>query len=521
MLTSPSQIHKNNKKFFLIIFCIFFTIYVFSSDGHRATSDEDHAQQQAFRLVVLEPDPDFIPGESGPLFKQPQFWFPYGQGPVCENPLLCYGANVAHSVTEYPFIFLNYHLSIINSETLKFSQEDFKDPHYLFWRNSIEPDFTFMELFFGPFYSALSISIFFLICRSFNYSVKTSLVLSFVLALSTSLYVYATTSFNQVSSLTFLLLGFYLFKKSQTSSHILYSTLSGLSLVFGFMIRQDVILFIIPLFIHQLIFSLLKNKLFLNTVSFIFPLLGGYGIYRLFDIIRHGTPQTGKITSDVSVITNFGSSAHDSLTFLTHMTGLLFAPGIGLFIFVPILLTVFFSFIDFFKNNKSFCILLLSFPILLVVHYSTFTFWHGLTAWPPKYLFPLIPFLLLPLGASIEKRGKKIIPVILSLSSLGFFINIFEILQDVNWFVWGSPGGQTGLYGLAHGGSHSLYINEIILWTFQYSPITFSIITAFTNLQIDIYLLKFFDTVPFLIILSILLSVQFFYLKKLIKKTPL
>jgi len=143
------------------MFCIFFTIYVFVSDGHRATNDEEYVQQMTYRLVVLEPDPEFVPGESGPLFKYPQFWYPHGQGPVCNNPIICYGGNVAHSVTEYPFVFVNYHLSIIDNLTYKFSQKDFSDPHYVFWRNSIDPNFTFMELFFGPFYSALSVAIFF------------------------------------------------------------------------------------------------------------------------------------------------------------------------------------------------------------------------------------------------------------------------------------------------------------------------------------------------------------------------
>ena len=507
---------QNNKKFFLILFFIFFTVYVFSSDGHRATNDEEYAQQQTFRLVVLEPDPDFILGESGTLFKYPQFWYPYGQGTPCSNALLCYGANVAHSVTEYPFVFLNYHLQIFSEDTLKFSFDDFHDNHYVFWRNSIDPTFTFMELFFGPFYSALSISIFFLICRNFNYSVKTSLILSFVLALSTSLYAYSATSFNQISALTFLLLGFYLFRLSQKSYSIFYSFLSGASLVFGFMIREDLILFIIPLFFYQIIFSLYKNKKIVQTISFIFPLLGGYGLYRFFDVLRYGVSQNEKIATDFSVIASMGTSNHTSFVYATNILGLLFAPGIGLFIYVPILLTVFFSFIDFFKSHKSLTLLLLSFPILVLIHYGSFNFWHGLTAWSPKYLYFLIPFLLLPLGTSIENNRKKILPIILSLSIIGFVINLFSIIQDVNWFVWGSPGGQTGLFGLAYGESHPLYINDIIIWTFQFSPLIVSIQSSFTNLQPDIFLLKFFDFIPFFSILFILLGIELLILKKLI-----
>ena len=53
-----------DKKLFLAIFFIVFTIYVFTSDGHRSTSDEDFLQQQALRIVLQEPDPEFVLGES-------------------------------------------------------------------------------------------------------------------------------------------------------------------------------------------------------------------------------------------------------------------------------------------------------------------------------------------------------------------------------------------------------------------------------------------------------------------------
>ena len=56
---------NQNTKIFLVIIILFFSIYSFTSDGHRTTSDEDYAQQQALRIVLQEPDPEFVPGESG------------------------------------------------------------------------------------------------------------------------------------------------------------------------------------------------------------------------------------------------------------------------------------------------------------------------------------------------------------------------------------------------------------------------------------------------------------------------
>lgn len=513
-------INKNytniDTKLFFLIFLILFTIYTFTSDGHRATNDEEYAQQQTLRLVLLEPDPEFIPGESGTLFKYPQFWYPYGQGDPCQNALICYGAHVAHSITEYPFVFINHHLNIINKDTHVFSSYDFTDQHYLFWRNSIDPDFTFMELFFGPFYSALSIGLFFLICRTFNYSIKISLGLSFLLGLSTSLFAYSGTSFNQVPALSFILLGFLLFRKYQICFQIRFILLAFSSLVFGFMIREDAILFIIPLFFFSIILSLTKKNKIKNIMLFTLPLVLGYTVYRIFDLIRYGISQENKIISDVSVIVTLGQG-NPTFSYIEHMFGLLLSPGVGLFIYVPILLTLFFSLPDFFKANKAISVLILSFSCLFVIHFASFNFWHGLTAWPPKYMYELIPFLLLPLGVSIQKRKLKLVSIIIGLGVLGFFFNLADILQDVNWFVWGTSGGQTGLFGLAYGKSYPLYINDIIIWTFHYSPLIISINTMFSGLQLDVYLIKVLGGIPYFVIFSSLIIFEFYILIQIIK----
>ena len=146
---------NQNTKVFLVITILFFSIYSFASDGHRATSDEDFAQQQALRIVLQEPDPEFVLGESGNLFKYPEFWYPHnpGGGKVkCNYGIFCYPAGIPHSVTQVPFIFLNHHFNFITTETVVFTVEDFPDAHYVMWRNSIEPSHTFMELFYGPLF---------------------------------------------------------------------------------------------------------------------------------------------------------------------------------------------------------------------------------------------------------------------------------------------------------------------------------------------------------------------------------
>ena len=151
--------NPNNLKFLLILFSLFFVIFVFTSDGHRFTFDEDVAAQQSKRIATLSPDPIYVEGESRLFFEYPWLYPPeHNDRPICQNAILCSHGMIMHSLTQAPFIFINHNLGIITEGEL-WTSEDFDDFHYITWRNSIDPDFTFMELFYAPFFSALSTSV--------------------------------------------------------------------------------------------------------------------------------------------------------------------------------------------------------------------------------------------------------------------------------------------------------------------------------------------------------------------------
>tara|TARA_B100000949_G_scaffold166987_1_gene147409 strand:- start:137 stop:640 length:504 start_codon:yes stop_codon:yes gene_type:complete len=157
---------------------------------------------------------------------------------------------------------------------------------------------------------------------------------------------------------------------------------------------------------------------------------------------------------------------------------------------------------------------------MFIIQFGSMNIWEGYTAWSPKYLYMIIPFLLLPLGASIEKRGRKILPIICILGCIGFFFNFVNIIQDVSWFVWSYPGAHfTGLFGLAldTGRSCSMYICPEVTWTFQYSPLINSIYLALSNLHPDLFLLKLFGIQYYILTLVSVLSAEFYLLYRILK----
>ena len=62
---------SKNLKLCLILFSLFFAIFLFTSDGHRFTFDEDLASQQSKRIATFSPDPSYVQGESRAFFEYP------------------------------------------------------------------------------------------------------------------------------------------------------------------------------------------------------------------------------------------------------------------------------------------------------------------------------------------------------------------------------------------------------------------------------------------------------------------
>lgn len=512
---------NTEKKIALTIFCIFLTLYVFTNDGHRHTIDEEITLRQATWLTTLTPHPDFELGESREMFDFPElFSYPGGQealnsNPICKIGLLCSPASIGHSIVEVPFLFLNEHLKIIPEDDI-WSTNDFDQQHYVWWRNSIPSNHVFLELSYGPFFSAFSVFLFFFISRSFNITLRNSIIVSLIFGFSTITWAYSQTSLNSVSMTTFILLGFLFFRKYQKGNSLSHLIISGFSLGFGFIIRPDAFIILSPIFFFLIAQIIYKNYLKLEILdavkkilSFSIPLFLSYGFYQFINYIRFANEAT--YSGFTSIITS--PDAYTPLPI--SLFGLLFSPGLGLFIFSPILFLVIISFSDLFKKNKQDFILLLGIILSFLVFYSQFVvYWHGLSAWSARYLLPILPFLLIPLGITLgRKLTKGPIFIILLLSGLGIFVNLVYLLQDTNWFVWGLMGNDDyGLYSL-HGGA--LRIHPLTIWSFEFSQLTHSIFMAFYHLQLDIYLVKIFGPFIYSIVLFGLLGILSYNLVRL------
>ena len=74
-MTLVLEKNSDTKKIFFLIFGIVFIVFLFTSDGHRYTMDEDMGAQMALGMTTLEPHPDYVEGGTDRRIKS---FFPHG-----------------------------------------------------------------------------------------------------------------------------------------------------------------------------------------------------------------------------------------------------------------------------------------------------------------------------------------------------------------------------------------------------------------------------------------------------------
>ena len=512
MSKTKSVSMKNDHKVFFLILIISFSIFIFTASAHRFTSDDYLAYSQAERIVNQTPIPNFIPGETRPGLQgsnQIQWDFP-----ACKDPIICSNVPLVYSMSLIPFIQLEQNLNILPDEDL--TLDDFDDNHYVWWRNTLSNEETFTFLFYGPVITAISTAILFAICRTYNFSIKIAITVAFLYGFTTMAWAYSSTAMSVILVSMTVLLSFYFYRKFVKNQNFFSLIFCGFSLGASVLVRYDSFIIVVIILVF-LIGTILRNKSKLkNLTCLLIPLFFCAIIFMGINYIQFGT------FVEYSFKTESGYGLGPTSPIHVGVFGLLFSPGAGLFIFSPILFTIFVSFFDFYKKDKSSFLIFSAYFVSMLVFFGNLETWHGFVSWGPRYLLPVIPFLLIPLAASIEKRnsiGFRFLVIVLG--AIGAFFSLIWLIQDVSWFTWGVMGGDSGLYSLGMAGIHSFSLNPLVFWTFEYSQLVQSINLAFNHLQVDLFLFKLLGPIVTALVLSVIIIPLVFILKSVVNNSKL
>jgi len=129
----------------------------------------------------------------------------------------------------------------------------------------------------------------------------------------------------------------------------------------------------------------------------------------------------------------------------TGIFGLLFSTGKGIFLYSPVLVLCFFGISGFWKDHRRECLLFLGMTVSILLISARWHGWHGDYSWGPRYLLPLVPFIMIfsaPVWKNCLEAGgitRKVALVLLVLVSagvqvLGVFVNDKKYPQLIHYF---------------------------------------------------------------------------------------
>lgn len=165
----------------------------------------------------------------------------------------------------------------------------------------------------------------------------------------------------------------------------------------------------------------LARPLFLGFLPFLV-------IDALWNALRFGAPwRVGQVVGD-----QFGT------TLWYGVISLLISPGKGLIWYLPLLWLAPFGWSRFRDRAPGLSWLILALLACSLLFYGVVKYWHGDPAWGPRYLFPVVPLLLLPLGEIFQRFRSFRLPArgaVLAIVGLSFLVQLGAVSVDP-WRFW-------------------------------------------------------------------------------------
>lgn len=193
----------------------------------------------------------------------------------------------------------------------------------------------------------------------------------------------------------------------------------GLAVCLAILFRASSMI-VLPVLVAYLIFGLPPQKRW----SWVFPitfLLGiSFGLTLIYNELR---------------FSSFLETGYHEIAWTTPpilgLYGLLLSPGKGIVMYAPLVIIGAVSGIIFVREHRSEAWLFLGLWISFLLFYAPYNFWTGGFNWGPRFLLPVLPFAILPIGSLMEEksiRGAKWLAILFI--SLGFFIQFPAIIVD-------------------------------------------------------------------------------------------
>lgn len=290
------------------------------------------------------------------------------------------------------------------------------------------PGVLMFDRLVGPLFGALEVLVFFLFCIRLGYSLRRSLLLTAVLGFATSVWPDEQSVLEHTEVAFFLLLGMYFaFRFRDGGGRELYLVWAGAAVGGAAITRsQDALLGAFGIAVYLLwpggpARGILPRVRWLILCAV--GLLPFSALDMWWDWVRFGSV--------------FASGHHESVFGYPPWqgaAGLLVSPGKGILWYCPTLFLLAIAGPMFSRRFSALSAGITVLSIGFIFFYANVTYWHGDPAWGPRYIYPAIPFLTLPLGELFRRSirfsaGIRVATVLVILGSLAVQVAAVSVSQ--------------------------------------------------------------------------------------------
>jgi len=289
------------------------------------------------------------------------------------------------------------------------------------------------------FITAFSCLYVFLFSFRFSGDKKVSFLIALIYGFGTMVYAYSVKSGLAEPLQGLAILGTcyhaYKYKGNKSGKDLIYAGLfAGLSILSKFYsVLLVALLFLYILFIIYS-FKRLKKDIMYLVIPFMFCMIIFFicNYFRFGNILETGyseatgegmTSSRGLIMVDYSIINT-----------VARGFGLLLSPGKGLLFFAPVLVLSFGSFKIFINKFRYEGILFLSLFFVFFIFFSVFTFWFGDWSWGPRYLYPVLAFLIIPISL-LRLNDINIVRKLKIFLVIGILIQVPSVAMNFSDFI--------------------------------------------------------------------------------------
>ena len=266
--------------------------------------------------------------------------------------------------------------------------------------------------------SALWVIVFFRVIRSYDYAPSKTRWLTGAFAFGTMVFPYAGYGFSESLVGLGLLISIYGLTKRKPSP-----LLAGMG--FGIAILTKLYMVVL---LPVLLLYLRRNKWATHRVGvFLAPIAATCLLIAYHNHLRYGNIfQTGY---HLDALAQKGGYFTFLFTqFVTAFYGLMFSTGRGLIFFLPLICLFPIAYLKFRSSHPNDARLFLGLILMLFVFLLPMIDWHAGSSWGPRYLLPIIPFCMLPLGVLANIKWIR------RLTILGFFVQLPAALMNPHLF---------------------------------------------------------------------------------------